>query len=193
MLTALVLAAGLSSRMGEPKQVLRWKSKPMVRHVVETLATSVDEVVVVTGYAHERVVEALESTSARCVPNPAFAHSGMLRSLQVGLAEIKNSEAILVALGDQPQLQVEVIQRVVARWRQAQALIVAPSYQRRRGHPLLIAQPLFAELLALPPESSLRQFLQIQAAHINYVEVETDSILRDIDTPADYQREQPKP
>ncbi|MBI5081480.1 MAG: nucleotidyltransferase family protein [Chloroflexi bacterium] len=192
MIAAVVLAAGLSSRMGQPKQIMRWGHYAMVRQVCETLiAADVSEVVVVTGYAREKVEEALIGCAARSVFNPGYEDGDMMRSFQIGLKTVPNSEAALFVLGDQPQMQEEVVKKVIAHWQKEKAKIVAPSFQRRRGHPILFAREIWAHVFDVPRGTSPRDFLRVHAEWIHYVEVDTDSILRDVDTMDDYHRESP--
>ena len=192
MIAAVVLAAGLSSRMGQPKQIMPWGSRPIVRQVCETLITAeVNEVVVVTGHAREKVEGALVGCAAHTVFNPDYENGDMLRSFQIGLEAILNSEAALFVLGDQPQMQVPVIKKVIAGWEKEKAKIVAPSFQRRRGHPILFAREIWSDVFSAPRDTTPRDFLRAHAAWIHYVEVGTDSILRDVDTLDDYQRESP--
>ncbi len=192
MIAAVVLAAGLSSRMGQPKQIMSWGSRAMVRQVCETLiASEVNEIVVVTGYAREKVEEALIGCAARSVFNPAYEDGDMMRSLQIGLNSLSNSEAALFVLGDQPQMQVSVVKKVIASWEKEKAKIVAPSFGRRRGHPILFAREIWSHVFRAPRGTSPRDFLRAHADWIRYVEMDTDSILRDIDTMDDYHRESP--
>lgn len=190
MIGAIVLAAGLSTRMGQPKQIMRWGGTVIVRRVVDVLAEGgVDEIVAVTGGARLEVEAALLDSAARCVFNPDFANGDMMRSLQVGLAALSPSaEAALVALGDQPQIEAGVVRMVAKQWRAARADIVAPSFNLRRGHPVLFGRSIWAALAAAAATSP-RDFLQTHAERIVYVDVHTDSILRDVDTPEDYERE----
>ncbi len=192
MIAAVVLAAGLSSRMGQPKQIMHWGSRPMVRQVCETLiASDVNEIVVVTGYARGEVEEALIGCAARSVFNPYFEDGDMMRSFQIGLKAVPNSEAALFVLGDQPQMQVAVVKKVMTSWEKEKAKIVAPSFQRRRGHPVLFAHEIWSDVFKAPRGTSPRDFLRAHADWIHYVEVDADTILRDVDTMDDYHRESP--
>jgi molybdenum cofactor cytidylyltransferase len=193
---AVVLAAGQSTRMGRTKQLLPWGPHSIVGAVVRSLQTaSLAPVVVVTGRERE-AVEA--SVSAAQIPdrppvtfvfNPDFAHTEMARSLQLGLDGLPpNCLAAFVALGDQPQLQPDVLARVQQRWRETQAPIVAPFYRGQRGHPILFDQAVWPAVRALPPDANPRQLLQT-LHQVEQVAVETDTILRDVDTPDDYARE----
>ncbi len=197
--TAIVLAAGRSTRMGRPKQTLPWGGgRALVSQIVHQLrAGEVDDVVVVTGSHREEVEAALsaDEVSPRLVFNPDFENSEMARSLQLGLqAAPAGCLAALVALGDQPQIEPAVVRAVIQRWRETQAPVVAPVYQQRRGHPLLFDRSAWSGVLALSPKANPREFLEAAGRTespfgIDYVEVTTDSILRDIDTPEDYARE----
>ncbi|MEK7783824.1 MAG: nucleotidyltransferase family protein [Chloroflexota bacterium] len=188
---AVVLAAGLSTRMGQPKHILPWGTTVMVRQVVEVLAEGgVDEIVVVTGHARAEV-EAAVAGVARSVFNPDFANESLLISLHVGLRALETSacEAALAALGDQPQIEAGVVQAVIKQWRLNRAEIVAPTFEGRRGHPVLFARSLWPQLLSASPELSPHELLQVYADRIEFLPVATDSILRDVDTPDDYRRE----
>lgn len=193
MIAAVVLAAGLSRRMGQFKLLLPWGEGTVIGRVVQVLTDGgVEEVVVVTGAGHELLQQALKGTAVRLVFNPRYQDDQMVHSLQVGLSSLPEScEATLVALGDQPQIQVQVVQRLLQAYGAEPAPLIIPSYQRRRGHPWLLHRSLWPALQALPEGSTLRTFLNDHAQQIRYVEVDTESILRDLDTPEDYQRERP--
>jgi molybdenum cofactor cytidylyltransferase len=184
---AVVLAAGLSQRMGRPKMILPWGDTTVIGRVVSVLLTEVDEVVVVTGGAKNEVEVALEKLPVRTVFNPDFANGEMLLSLKVGLASFPDDiEATLIALGDQPQIEESVVQQVISGYKQTKSSVVVPSYQMRRGHPWLLAHPLWDTVFDLQPPNTLRDFLRNHAAQINYIEVENPSIIQDLDTPDDY-------
>jgi len=195
LISAVVLAAGLSQRMGQPKMILPWGDKVVITHVVDTLWQSgAGEVIVVTGGAHLQVEQALHSRSVRCIFNPQHANGEMLRSLQVGLDEVSPAaQAVILALGDQPQIEREVVRALVDDYLNQPVALVVPSYQMRRGHPWLIDRRLFAELLAMTPPQTLREFLNRHAARIRYLVVTSPSVLADLDTPADYESQRPNP
>jgi molybdenum cofactor cytidylyltransferase len=193
MIAGIVLAAGLSRRMGRPKLSLPWRDTTVIGQVVAVLAAAgINDILVVTGGARQEIETALSATPARLVFNPRFEASEMVDSLQVGLAQLLPSvEATLVALGDQPQIQLPVVQAVLQSYAEKPAGLIVPSYQMKRGHPWLVARPLWTELSQLCPPETLRDFLGRHAADIRYLPVSTDTILRDLDTPADYARENP--
>ncbi len=202
LITAILLAAGESRRMGQPKLLLPWGKTSVLGQVVSMFAAglstdgSVDyEILVVTGGARG-LVEAEVSRLAeryplRAVYNPGYAQGGMVTSIQAGLAALEpGTRAALIGLGDQPQVREETVQRIRAAFVQKEASIVIPSYQGRRGHPWLVTRPFWPEVLALPPSTTPRQFLNAHTGQIEYVAADK-SILQDLDTPEDYQRQRP--
>lgn len=191
MIAAVVLAAGQSKRMGSPKMILPWGDTTVIGRVIAVLQEAgVAEICVVTGGAHEQVETALEGVGVRMVFNPRFEQDEMAFSLQVGLANLSvRARAALVVLGDQPQIQPQVVCTIMQEYEAQQASLVVPSYQMRRGHPWLIDRALWPEVMALQSPRTLRDVLTALPERILYVPVDTDSVLRDLDTPEDYGRE----
>ncbi len=194
-IAAIILAAGRSSRMGQFKMDLPWGQTTVIGQVVQVFVQAgVSEIVVVTGWARQRVEAAVHGLPARCVHNPRYAEDYMILSLQAGLRSLSShASAALIALGDQPQIQPDIVRRVIEVYYQHRALIVAPSYQLRRGHPWLIDRRKWSDVLNLQPPDTPRDFLNAHQKEIEYAPVENDSVLRDLDTPEDYQRERPNP
>ena len=192
MITALILAAGQSKRMGQPKMLLPWGRTTVLGQVIEVFkAAGIEDILVVTGGAREQV-EALVGASARTVFNPGFEEGEMLSSIQVGLAEVKpGTEAILVGLGDQPQVQERSVRLVVEEYTQSKASLIVPSFQMRRGHPWLVTRAYWDEILNMGPDETLRNLLNRHAAEIRYVETNDPGILKDLDTPEDYLKSRP--
>jgi molybdenum cofactor cytidylyltransferase len=198
---AVVLAAGQSSRMGQLKQVMPWgEGGTVIGEVVGRLGrvAALAEIVVVTGRDRETVQACVSQALAgaqrvaapvRTVFNPKFAEAEMARSVEAGLNVLPdNVLAALVVLGDQPQLRPAVIEALIQRWRETQAPVVAPFYQGQRGNPVLLDRAVWPLVRALPDSANPRQIFQA-AGRMERVEVEDDTILRDLDTPEDYARE----
>jgi molybdenum cofactor cytidylyltransferase len=123
----------------------------------------------------------------KLVFNPRYPEDEMAYSLQAGLLALSEEvEATLVALGDQPQIECTVVQAIMAAYQQSKAALIVPSYKMRRGHPWLIVRSLWPEVQILPSGRTLRDVLNAQAEQINYLQVDTPSILQDLDTPEDY-------
>ncbi|MCS6844307.1 MAG: nucleotidyltransferase family protein [Caldilineales bacterium] len=195
---ALVLAAGRSTRMGgaTPKQLLPWGPHTVIEQVVATLLQAgfaADEITVVTGHRREEVEGAVAHLGVRCVHNPAYAEADMLASIQAGLRSLPDGcGGALLALADQPQMQVQTVRQVVEAFQAGGGwALVIPSYQMRRGHPILLPARLWPEVLALPADASLRAVVQRHAHEIHYVVVDTPTVLADLDTPEDYRAAAP--
>lgn len=194
MISAVVLAAGQSKRMGRAKMLLPWGETTVIGQVVMTLAEAgLEEIVVVVGGDGDLVQKALKGTPARTVFNPEYAAGDMLSSVQVGLRAISaEAQVALVALGDQPQMRVDIVKALVQEFYRTGAALVAPSYQMRRGHPLILARRLWGDVLTVHPPQTLRDVLNMYRQEMHYLIVNTDSVLHDLDTPEDYEKHHPK-
>ena len=192
MITALILAAGQSKRMGQPKMLLPWGKTTVLGQVIHTFrAAGVEDLLIITGGARDQV-EALVADSARTRFNPNYARGEMLSSLQAGLADLRPEvEAVLIGLGDQPQVQERSVRLVVEEYIKSGASLIVPSFQMRRGHPWLVARPHWDEILHIAPPETLRDFLHHHANDIRYVEIDDPGILKDLDTPQEYLKSRP--
>ena len=190
MISAIVLAAGLSTRMKAFKQLLPFGDRTVIEQVVSVLMTcSLDEIVVVTGHRHAEVESALAKYPVRVAFNPLYQQE-MLTSIQRGWSQVASkTDAVMHVLGDQPHLQARVVQQLVAAYREQGAGIFIPSFNKRRGHPILIDARYRDEIAALGAAATMRDFMRAHAAEIRHLTVESDAILRDMDTPEEYERE----
>lgn len=188
---AVIAAAGRSRRMGEPKQLLPWGDRSVIATVVANLAAAgADPVLCITGHQADALAKALQGSAADLIHNAAYAESDMLRSYQIGInALVSRTEVVgtLLALGDQPHIPIYVLQQLVEQAQQTPDRIVIPSFQMRRGHPFYFPRCFWGELLALGVEETMRVLMKQHEAAIAYVNVDTDTILRDMDTPEAYQ------
>jgi molybdenum cofactor cytidylyltransferase len=187
MIGAVILAAGQSRRMGRNKMLLPYGASTVIETVVTevTACPAVSDAIVVTGHEPDRITALLAPYPVRCVFNPAYDRAEMLVSLQVGLRALSAEvHAALIVPGDHPRLRRDIIQRVIDA--NQSGMLVIPSYQMKRGHPILIDRVWWDELLALPETASLRAFIRAHEDRIRYVVVETDSVLKDVDTPEEY-------
>ena len=198
MISAIILAAGESKRMGQPKMLLKWGNSTVLEHVISVFANvGVEDIVVVTGAMREEVeaVVAVAQTScpARSVFNEGFVEGEMLSSIQCGLRDLaeKDSSAALIALGDQPQVREGSVWRVCEMFKETGNPLVVPSYHMRRGHPWLVDESLWGEMLAMRAPQTPRDFLNARADQIKYVEVDDEGILADLDTPEQYRTHKP--
>ena len=191
--TAIVLAAGESRRMGALKPLLPFGSSTVLQTVVRSLkASPVSRVRVVLGHRADEIAAVLVDEGVEIVRNPRYA-KGMLTSIQAGLAGAPvGTEWAVIALGDQPSLRADVVSLLLAeaeRGLEAGQSLVVPSYGGRRGHPLVIHARHFGEISELSPEVGLRELMQRHPDRIRHVVVPDEGVLRDMDTPEEYQRE----
>jgi molybdenum cofactor cytidylyltransferase len=208
--TAIILAAGSSRRMGRPKLLLTWGGTTVLGKTVETVAEAgILDILIVTGGESDQVLAEAERLGkhlpVRSIRNPDFQDGGMLSTLQAGLRSLEQSHthshkvgetpkeaAALIALGDQPQMLVTTVRQVVRAFDRGRAPLVVPSFANRRGHPWLIRSDLWISILELAAPATARDFLDRHRDEIEYVDAKTSSVLADIDTPQDYERERPK-
>ncbi len=209
MISALILAAGRSTRMGQPKMLLPWGESTVLGTVIDTVrAGGVDEILVITGGSYAEVGSIAARHNVRTVYNPYYVNGEMLSSIQCGIRFLSSSPSsslqsphlglgggreggALICLGDQPQVQARSVELVCAAYRQSGASLIVPSFQKRRGHPWLVVHPLWEPLLALEPPQTPRDFLNAHSEQIQYVDVDHPSILADLDTPDDYLKSRP--
>ena len=186
-ISAVILAAGKSTRMGQQKLLMPWGNTTVLGKVIETLqAAGVEDIIVVT---NSKIAPQIKSYEFRVAINDG---GEMLESIQIGLqAQKPTAEATLICLGDQPQAEERSARSVCDVFRENQSGIVAPSYQMRRGHPWLIARKFWGEVLQLRAPESMRDFLNFHKNDIVYVEHDSPSILQDLDTPEDYLKYKP--
>jgi molybdenum cofactor cytidylyltransferase len=179
--------------MGQPKLVLPWGKRTVIGHVVYQLAEAgIEEIVVVTGGAQEEVESALAGCKVHLAHNSDYSRSEMLTSLQIGIRALAPGIlAMLVVLGDQPTIECEVVKQVVDTYVSSGTTLVIPSYQMRRGHPWLVGQEFWRDLLAMGPNQTMRDFLRMHESRIAYIQVNSPGILKDMDTPEDYERLRP--
>lgn len=173
--------------------LLPWGDRTVIEHVVTTfLKAGVEDIVVVTGGAREQVEKALEQYPVRKIHNPNYPTGEMLSSIQCGIREMhEGTQAVLIGLGDQPQVQEQSVRAICDTYKATASTLIVPSFQRKRGHPWLVTRLLWNELLTLKPHQTPRDFLNNYADRIWYVNLDTPTILADMDTPEDYEQSRP--
>jgi CTP:molybdopterin cytidylyltransferase MocA len=186
---AIVLAAGASSRMGEPKQLLPLGGRPLVVRTVDALlASTVWPVVVVVGAHHDRVRPLLARHPVLISENAAWSE-GLASSIRAGIGTLqefsRDLDAALVTLCDQPAFSAEIVARLIATMNDSGRSIVAARYGGRWGVPALFRREHFGTLAALTGEAGARDFLNRDPDGVTGVELPELAI--DVDTPGDYQ------
>ena len=186
--TAVLLAAGASTRFGAHKLLQPLGGKPLVRLAAEhLLAGGVASLVVVLGRQPTSVRHALDGLPARFVLNRRY-RAGLAGSLRTAVRALPaDAGGALVALGDQPDLRKDVVAALLAAFRAGAGPIVAPDYAGVRGHPVIFARSIFPELLRLQGDEGARRILAADPTRVHLVPFEF-APPQDVDTPADYAR-----
>src|SRR5262245_52860009 len=150
-LSGLILGAGSSQRLGQPKQLLPFRGTTLLGWVAEQAqrAEALDEVVVVLGRAAGEIRERVDFGGAKVVDNPVYG-DGCASSYRAGIAALHpGAAAMMIILGDQPGIRPEVINRMGDEWRQKDSQIALCSYRGQLGHPMIFARSLFDQLAGL--------------------------------------------
>ena len=188
---AVILAAGKSERMGRLKQLLPFGSKTVIETVVDMmLETSVDDIVVVLGHHADEVESVLSNRSVRSVVNSSY-ETGMFSSVLSGLEALgKDVDGMMLLLGDQPQIRGEVVDAVLDRFRKTDKGIAMPEVEGYRGHPVIINVNRYGVAIQdLDGSEGLKPIVRGYPDDTELVVLDDPSILRDMDTPEDYERE----
>ena len=188
MIAGIVLAAGRSSRLGRPKQLLPVHGEPLIRHTLRrVLASSLDQVILVVGHEADGVRATVAGLPVECVFNPDAA-AGQSTSVRAGLAALSSEvEAAVFILGDQPGIDPNVIDALIAAWRTSGAPVVVPRYEDRMGNPVLFDRQVFPELAALEGDTGARPVVRVyhDSGDLHVVPV-AGQAPPDVDTEADY-------
>jgi len=190
---AIILAAGASTRFGQPKQVLDWGGVPLLAHVADVaLAAGLAPVIVVLGCQAEAARAALGARPVQAVMNWRW-EEGLSTSVQVGLAALPpETEAAIFLQCDQPLITPDLLPALVARFEETGASIVHPTHAGQRSTPVLFARRLFPELAAVGGDEGGRSVIARHPDEVATIKVPDPDTLSDVDTPADYERLAPK-
>ncbi len=196
MLTSVLLVAGSSRRFGSGNKLLQnWKGLPLCVHALNSLIESQsDNILIVTGYQHELVQTALithcepafTTRRVRVVHNHAF-NDGMGSSIAFGMHQVDQSTgAVLVCLGDMPNVSPEIINALIATWQEnPDFLAYVPTFADERGNPVLLSSELFDELGKLTGDRGAKDLLTKNQRRVLPVPFTTEAIRFDIDAQSD--------
>ncbi|MBU0703130.1 MAG: HAD-IIA family hydrolase [Chloroflexi bacterium] len=188
-IAAIILAAGGSTRLGQPKQLLDWGGRPLLAHVAGVaLSAGLDPLIAVLGCRVEEARKALGARPVQTVMNWRW-QAGLSSSLRVGLAALPpETEAAIFLQCDQPLVTTDLLRVLVSRFEETGRPIVYPEHAGRRGTPVLFARSLFPELAEVSGDEGGRAVIARHPDEVATVEVLDPDVLSDIDTPEDYQR-----
>jgi molybdenum cofactor cytidylyltransferase len=187
MISAVVLAAGESKRMGRMKLTMPLGNTTVIGQVITNLLSSqVDEVIVVLGHELQEVKQTIGDKPVRFIINKEYK-LGMSTSIITGLKELDSrSQAMIVVLGDQPFINNEIIDKLIEAYMNNNKGIVVPTYHGQKGHPVIFDMKYKAQLLSLTGDEGGRQLIADNNDDVLNVPVDSENIIKDIDTPDDY-------
>ncbi|HET8888483.1 MAG TPA: NTP transferase domain-containing protein [Candidatus Angelobacter sp.] len=186
--SAVVLAAGASRRLGTPKQLLRIGGETILERTLKNVrASSAAEIVLVLGHAAESVENAVSTEQIKVVRNPDY-QQGMGTSLRTGLAAISaDAGAALIVLADQPFVRPETLNELIACHQESKPQIIIPMYQGFRGNPVLLDRSVFEEVKGLNGDVGCRAIFGDHTEGICKLPVDDAGILLDIDSRSDFE------
>jgi len=187
MISAIVLAAGESTRMGFPKLLLSIKGRSLLQHVIDNaLQSKVSEVIVVLGADATKLRRETKQSQVQIIENSSYKE-GLSSSLKVGLQAISpQAQAVLVLLADQPLVSHAVIDALIDKYEESGSIIMAPVYNGKRGNPVLFDSSLIPELLRVTGDKGGREIIEKHLAQLATVDFESTIIGSDIDSWDDY-------
>jgi len=182
--TAILLAAGRSSRMGAFKPLLPFGNKTVIESCIDYLRNGgIEDIVVVMGHRADEIRRKISGVTLAVNPDP---DSAMGASIAMGVSALPaTAQATLMTLVDHPAVPATVVTELLNSWKSGARLVI-PTWHGRGGHPILVDLSFKAELLNLSETGGLRAFLNAHASEVKRVPVDSPFVARDMDTWDDY-------
>ena len=187
-ITSILLAAGISSRMGSIKALLPWENKTLIEWQVEKIKESgINEIIVVLGSNAEEIQNKIKNLDISIVLNPDY-EKGKTTTIKKGLSGVKNSESDIMLLAvDQPR-HGWILKKVIDDHIRNKSLISCPVYKGSKGHPIIFQNKLRKELFEIEEKfQGIRKITTKYTSSVNTIEVESGTVNIDINTPEEYQ------
>jgi len=186
-IAGIILSGGASRRMGTPKALLLFQRETFLDRLIRVLSAACDPIIVVVGQHADQIRSGIESGRDVLFAENPDPERGMLSSLQCGLMLVPAAaDAAMFLPVDHPNIQLSTIETLAARFRSDRAPVIVPTYAGEHGHPVCIARPLIAELLALPPTAKASDVIHRHVRRTVYVPVSDPAVVTDVDDPAAY-------
>jgi molybdenum cofactor cytidylyltransferase len=191
MISAVILSAGESSRMGRPKALLPIDGQTFIEKIVGALKhAQVAKVIVILGHNAEEIRRHIEHLPVEILVNPNYK-MGQLSSLQIAVRRLEadsDCDGMLVHLVDHPYIDAKLVKVMIGRFYESGELIVVPRYGGKRGHPVIFSRRLFGELLAAPVDQGAKAVVNAHRGDTLELDTEDVGITLDIDTPELYRQ-----
>ena len=189
MLAAVILAAGGSSRMGQPKQLLKFRGTSLLRRAIDTaLAVPADQVIVVLGAAADQLMPECESTNATVVLNDQW-HEGVSTSLRGGLAAVSSdARGVFIYPADMPLVTPQALRELAHRQQVSGRPAAMTEAGGVRGVPVFITRSMFPALMIQEGDVGGAQYLRAHPEAVEAVHFDDPDLVRDVDRPEDYAR-----
>ena len=192
-LFAIVPAAGLSRRMGQPKLVMDLLGKPVVQWLLETLdQPEIEATIIVMRSSDESLQTCVAQTEAISIL-PEVDPADMRTSVEHALAEVRHSfapqpdDAWLLIPADHPILDADTLRELLTHWQEVDADILVPTHGGRRGHPAFFRWPLADQVAAIPADSGINCLLKNEDVIVEEYESPSPGVVQDLDTPTDFE------
>jgi len=184
--TAILLAAGSSKRMGQPKQLLPLGNKPVIRHCLDNLvAAGIKDIVVVLSQRESEILNSMKDLPVQIVFNEN-PESEMAESVRIGLRTLTDfSTGVLVHLSDHPLVSAKTLKSIVQCHLEIPDKIIIPQYKGKRGHPSLFPKPVIDEIFV---GLTLRDIIKRDSSRIKFLDVDDEGVILDMDTKEDYEK-----
>jgi molybdenum cofactor cytidylyltransferase len=183
----IILSAGASRRMGTPKALLLIENETFLDRMIRLFSEICNPVTVVLGHNAEQIRSGIDRASQVEFVLNSDPERGMLSSLQCGLRALPAGvDAVMFTPVDHPGIQASTLKKLSTRFETARAPVTIPTHSGAHGHPVCIARPLIAELLALPTTAQARDVIHRHLSQADFVEVDDSGVTADIDDPTAY-------
>ncbi len=187
-ITAIILAAGSSTRFGDKNKLLKpFMDSSIFGHVVKTMTNlPIAEVILVTGYEHEKIAEAIKHSNVHIIHNSEF-QTGIASSIKCGVsAASQKTEGYMICLGDMPHITMEYIKNLLDTFINSQIpSIIVPTFQYRKGNPVIFSKNFIDDLLKIEGDKGAREVIDKHPDSIIEVQIRKETYFFDVDTLAD--------
>jgi len=191
VIVAVVLSAGESSRMGQPKALLPIDGETFIERIVAALKqTKVGKIIVILGHNARELQSKISHLPVEILINTDYK-LGQLSSLQLAVRNLQpdlDCDGMLVHLVDHPYLAPALVEEMIRRFYETRKRIIVPKFHGKRGHPVIFSNALFDEILSAPMEEGAKAVVNAHRAETLEIETEEEGIAVDIDTPELYQQ-----